>query len=1062
MRKISVLFAIALLLVVAMPLCCAAEEITPAATPAPIELTEPEPTPEWLTVIETRLWLGRHDYVEEIGHIVSLSPISYLTTHMAEIIAQYDELCDIEGEFDYSAAEMVEFEMKAKVTAPDGAVTENTWTGQPMKAGVDEHEFESDTQTVREVFQNMLERDGNIMPGLYLYELFIDGQLIGSHNFTVLECDYSPGYTDHETFLYADPDCLIAMTEIPTHQDVTILEAHPCDAAYQGYVFYVEWNEQKGYIKCYDVMPECSESLLNALESSKLDGVNVEYADLMISFGDKFGYGVVCMTRGQAEYCAQMEDVDIVTDLSYTVNRPFIPEGLGAAVAFVTDMNDPKSKPKKIELEDAAAKKAQDSWNMVFSRMGRKTTYGEFADFSVSIEIDGEEYANYDAKIWGGSLIVDGGHSASLDIDVYTRVVLPDKTVFEYTANQQTWREFRKDEDMWNSYDDTAVEQAFAQMMQDGGIQTGVYEVEVFVENVMVYSSEFEVLDGGCVPAQMTELTSLFESKDCKEAVKQIAGGAMVELELGKAAVFEASTQYGDWTEQHLAVPAKHKDDEGYIDCEYLKMLTDETLPEYIHKMLTVKERPDWISLAISAPTTSIRYRTGSASEEEMTIGMARLAADHRAYKIRTYVYYSLKEDRDAQFDITITRPDGVTFERTKSHTPNYNVEDKSLFSDYSICDMLKQMEKDEGILPGSYHYEIREVGSGLYIDGWFEILDVELAMGETKEDAKLYASPNKSRIIARVPIYSDIFLYDDYRLEYTTYIAEVDDMSGRYIARVSFDGMMGYMEQEDYDVVAYAGAELLERLGEETVAIDSLKLVYSEDENGRFIDKPLDWPLEYDQMSRMLGSYGDVSIRAEMNYTSPMAEQLMLFEFMVQSPSGRQMASSEMYVYFDKPGRDSSENVLIDAGSIVTLLERMNAQGKVEEGIYSYSVMMNGQVLAQTEFEVGKQGGLSYYSTPWAEESHEQEAAPEMVLAEQEDSDDVPVTGEYGRVRIRESGNVNVRSESNADSERVGTAKAGAEYPCLGIAENGWLQIQLEDGTIGYVSGMMASLTEE
>lgn len=64
-------------------------------------------------------------------------------------------------------------------------------------------------------------------------------------------------------------------------------------------------------------------------------------------------------------------------------------------------------------------------------------------------------------------------------------------------------------------------------------------------------------------------------------------------------------------------------------------------------------------------------------------------------------------------------------------------------------------------------------------------------------------------------------------------------------------------------------------------------------------------------------------------------------------------------------------------------------------------------------------------------------------------------------KVRIRKSGDVNVRKESNSDSARVGSAKAGAEYPCLGIEDNGWFRIQLENGDIGFISGKMATLME-
>ncbi len=63
--------------------------------------------------------------------------------------------------------------------------------------------------------------------------------------------------------------------------------------------------------------------------------------------------------------------------------------------------------------------------------------------------------------------------------------------------------------------------------------------------------------------------------------------------------------------------------------------------------------------------------------------------------------------------------------------------------------------------------------------------------------------------------------------------------------------------------------------------------------------------------------------------------------------------------------------------------------------------------------------------------------------------------------VKIRDSGSVNVREKSSQDSARVGSADAGAMYPCLGVAENGWYKIRLADGTVGYVSNNLATLIE-
>jgi len=63
--------------------------------------------------------------------------------------------------------------------------------------------------------------------------------------------------------------------------------------------------------------------------------------------------------------------------------------------------------------------------------------------------------------------------------------------------------------------------------------------------------------------------------------------------------------------------------------------------------------------------------------------------------------------------------------------------------------------------------------------------------------------------------------------------------------------------------------------------------------------------------------------------------------------------------------------------------------------------------------------------------------------------------------VRIRESGNVNVRQKNDSESAKIGSAKAGAEYPCLSVEDNGWFQIQLENGDVGFISGKMATLME-
>lgn len=64
-------------------------------------------------------------------------------------------------------------------------------------------------------------------------------------------------------------------------------------------------------------------------------------------------------------------------------------------------------------------------------------------------------------------------------------------------------------------------------------------------------------------------------------------------------------------------------------------------------------------------------------------------------------------------------------------------------------------------------------------------------------------------------------------------------------------------------------------------------------------------------------------------------------------------------------------------------------------------------------------------------------------------------------QIRIRESGDVNVRAKPDAESARVGKATAGKTYDCLSVADNGWYEIVLEDGTVGFVSQKLATMIE-
>ncbi len=64
----------------------------------------------------------------------------------------------------------------------------------------------------------------------------------------------------------------------------------------------------------------------------------------------------------------------------------------------------------------------------------------------------------------------------------------------------------------------------------------------------------------------------------------------------------------------------------------------------------------------------------------------------------------------------------------------------------------------------------------------------------------------------------------------------------------------------------------------------------------------------------------------------------------------------------------------------------------------------------------------------------------------------------EIGTVTIRKSGPVNVREGDSTDAKKVGSAKAGATYPCYGISDAGWYLIRLEDGTEGYITNPLTT----
>lgn len=56
---------------------------------------------------------------------------------------------------------------------------------------------------------------------------------------------------------------------------------------------------------------------------------------------------------------------------------------------------------------------------------------------------------------------------------------------------------------------------------------------------------------------------------------------------------------------------------------------------------------------------------------------------------------------------------------------------------------------------------------------------------------------------------------------------------------------------------------------------------------------------------------------------------------------------------------------------------------------------------------------------------------------------------------------NANIRAEANADSKRIGSAKSGETYICLGVEDNGWYRLQMDDGSEGFISGNLAEIID-
>ena len=63
------------------------------------------------------------------------------------------------------------------------------------------------------------------------------------------------------------------------------------------------------------------------------------------------------------------------------------------------------------------------------------------------------------------------------------------------------------------------------------------------------------------------------------------------------------------------------------------------------------------------------------------------------------------------------------------------------------------------------------------------------------------------------------------------------------------------------------------------------------------------------------------------------------------------------------------------------------------------------------------------------------------------------------GKVLILGSGTVNVRAAAGQKGKKIGAVKTGEYLELVSVAENGWLEIRLEDGKTGFISPKMGEI---
>ena len=72
---------------------------------------------------------------------------------------------------------------------------------------------------------------------------------------------------------------------------------------------------------------------------------------------------------------------------------------------------------------------------------------------------------------------------------------------------------------------------------------------------------------------------------------------------------------------------------------------------------------------------------------------------------------------------------------------------------------------------------------------------------------------------------------------------------------------------------------------------------------------------------------------------------------------------------------------------------------------------------------------------------------------------DNINIKAFQGKIKTHRDGSINVRKAPDAKSEKIGWLKASSVVTCTGITDNGWYQVVLRNGQVGYISKNLASI---